>query len=59
MVHGPNGEYVCLVMKVLGGRLCDMAGIAPDSRLPYQVGMAVALQITDAVKEMRDTRRYP
>ena len=52
MVHGPNGEHVCLVIEVLGGRLCDMAEIAPDSRLPYQVGMAVALQITDAVKEM-------
>ena len=52
MVHGPNGGHVCLVMEVLGGRLCDMLEITPDFRLPHQIGMSIALQITDAVKEM-------
>lgn len=52
IVHGPNGEHVCLAMEVLGGPLCDMTDASPDTRLPYHVGAAVALQITDAVKEM-------
>ena len=40
------------MMEVLGGRLCDMLEIAPGGRFLHQIGMSVALQITDAVKEM-------
>jgi serine/threonine-protein kinase SRPK3 len=59
MIHGPNGDHLCVVMDALGASLNLMLEFADDGgprqgRLPLAARMAVAFQIAKGVAHLHD-----
>jgi serine/threonine-protein kinase SRPK3 len=59
MIHGPNGDHLCVVMEALGASLNMMLDFAEvseprQSRLPLAARMTVAFQIAKGVAHLHD-----
>jgi serine/threonine-protein kinase SRPK3 len=59
MIHGPNGDHLCVVMEALGASLDMMLEFADDggprrARLPLAARMTVAFQIAKGVAHLHD-----